>query len=176
MKPRFYLFCSLLFLIISCRTTQFDRTLPDTDSYPDFYIFTIQKSLYTFVDTLEDRVYKIGKYGNSILISTTKQEYNLNEYWIEKIDSSEHNFQMIPFYKKRLLKRLYTKKGGKKKRRGPVVSANWSWSFVPDWRKLDTLFLNINIIESNKVSCQLSYWLDTTKVFFETKGIINYDK
>lgn len=175
MKPRFYFFCSVLFLIISCKTVPFDRTLPNTDSYPNFYIFTAQRPLYALVDTLGHKVYKIHKAGNRILISTTDQEHNLNKYWIERIDSSEHNFQIISYYRKQRLKGNYKRRGKRKKKR----SSGSGWQFaspIPDWGRYDTLFLNINIIESNKVSCQLSYWFDTTEVYFETNGIINYDE
>lgn len=177
MKLRFCFFCAILFSLISCRVTQFDFSLPETSSYPDFYIFTIQKPLYTFVDTLKDKVYKICKEGNRILISTTNQEHNLNEYWIEKIDSSEHNFQLIPYYKKRGFMRNYKKKEKWKRKRTRSSSSGWKFaSPIPDWSRYDTLFLNINRIDAKNVSCQLSYWLDTTEIFFETRGIINNDK
>ena len=181
MKLKLYSFCGLVFLLISCRAIFVDSTGSNTNSYPDFHINIKEpKSLYAFGDTLTYNVYKIQKEGNIIFLSTEERENNLKEYWIERVDSLEHNFQIIPYYIKRNWKRLYHKKGIKWKKthhRRKSNSSGWVYgSPIPDWRKFDTLFLNMNRIGPNQVSCQLSYWHDTTEVYFETKGVIKYDK
>ncbi len=179
MKPKFYLFCGIILVIISCKTLPFDQTIVETTAYPDFQINIEElKPLYALVDTLTNKVYKIRKEGNSIFISAKEQENDF-QYWIEDIETLPHSFQIIPYHKKKELMRNYSGKGAKWKRKRKKTSTNSRWIYgspIPDYSVYDTLFLSIKIIESNKVSCQLSYWYDTTAAYFETTGIIHYEQ
>jgi hypothetical protein len=186
MKPKFYLLLGIALSILSCKTLRFDQTIPETNAYPDFEInIEKPKSLYALVDTLIDKIYKIRKEGSSIFLSAKERENDF-QYCIEHIDVLANNFQIISYYRKEISSynkkgfiRNYSRKGEKWKRKRKKTSTSSAWIYgspIPDYSVYDTLFLNIDIIEQNKVSCQLSYWYDTTEIYFETTGTIHYDK
>lgn len=152
--PSSILLCLCLWASSACSK----RTAP-TKGQPDFSIDLAPTSFYPYADT-SAYVERIQKEGPYFYWSNAA---GLNwKYFMIREDTLQHDFELIPDYRRRRQKRS--------RKRARTVPKNWPYaSLPPDYSKF-TLLLKLIPLGGDSVLCEVIHLPDTTYYRVKTVG------